>query len=153
MSLTWAGPDRGLVAALTDHPIIHNLTWTAPVSLDLRGTGLTGLSINGTIDLLQVPDSLTSLSLMDGARVGAVTAAGNGQWLTLTITSPAPCTSIPAGLDRLRDLRQIGTGMISAAPLSVLRHLESCGWPGMVRPAISATPLYSASCPGWPASP
>ena len=92
MSLTWAGTDRGLVAALTDHPIIHNLTWTAPVSLDLRGTGLTGLSINGTIDRLQVPDSLTSLNLMDGARVGAVTAAGNGQWLTLTITSPAPCT-------------------------------------------------------------
>jgi hypothetical protein len=126
-SLTWTGPDRGLVAALTDRPIIHNMMWTAaPSSLDLRGTGLTSLSINGTVDLLALPDGLTSLNLMDGTRVEAVTAASNGQWLTLTITSPAPAAHIPYGLDWLRDLRQIGTGTINAAPLSViLRHLES----------------------------
>lgn len=44
---------------------------------------------------------------------------------TLTVTSPAPAAHIPAGLDRLRDLRQIGEGTVDAAPLSVLRHLES----------------------------
>ena len=127
-SLTWAGPDRGLVAALTDHPIISNLTWAAaPSSLDLRGTGLTSLSISGTIDLLQLPDSLTSLNLMDGACVGSVTSAAHGEWLTVTITSRTPGAHAPAGLDQLRDLRLIGQGTISAAPLSVLRKLE-CLW-------------------------
>jgi hypothetical protein len=125
-SLTWTGPDRGLIAALTDRPIINNLTWTAaPSSLDLRGTGLTSLSISGTVDLLALPDGLTSLNLMDGAHVEAVAAASNGQWLTLTITGPAPAVHIPSGLDWLRDLRQVGTGTINVAPLSVLRHLES----------------------------
>jgi hypothetical protein len=132
-SLVWAGSDRGLAAALTDHPIIDDLTWTAaPSSLDLRRTALTSLSISGTIDLLQLPEGLTSLHLMDGARVGAVTAAEHGQWLTLSITSSTPDGHIPAGLDRLRDLRQTGKGTISAAPLSALRHLESLwlSWQG-----------------------
>ena len=125
-SLVWAGPDRGLVAALTRHPIVDNLTWAAaPSRLDLRGTGLTSLSIGGTIDLLQLPDSLRSLHL-DGARVEAVSAAGNAApWLSLTITGPTPGARIPAGVDQLRDLRHVGTGTISAAPLSTLRHLES----------------------------
>jgi hypothetical protein len=143
-SLTWAGPDRGLVAALTDHPIIDHLTWTAaPSSVDLRGTGLTSLSISGTIDLLQLPDGLTSLNLMDGASVGSVTAAEHGVWLLLSITSPTPGAHIPAGLDRLLDLRQIGKGTINATPLSVLRHLESLwlAWHGAPGDLNDATVL------------
>lgn len=151
-SLTWAGPDRGLVAALTDHPIIDNLTWTsAPSRLDLRGTALTSLSINGTIDLLQLPDSLTSLNLMDGALVRSVTGAEHGEWLTLSITCPTPGAHIPAGLDRLRDLRQTGKGTISAAPLSVLEHLESLwlawhGAPGDLHDAAVLGELPRLTC-------
>jgi hypothetical protein len=125
-SLTWAGVDRGLVAALTDHPIVENLEWTAaPPDLDLRGTNLTSLSIDGATGLLQLPDSLTSLHLMPGARIEVVSAAGEGQWLTLTVTMSGSGAGLPAGLDRLRDLRYLGKGTISAAPLAGLRKLES----------------------------
>ncbi|MFI1995946.1 hypothetical protein [Actinoplanes sp. NPDC020271] len=124
-SLTWTGPDRGLVAALTDHPIVHDLTWTdAPRHLDLRGTGLTSLSVRGTIDLLQLPDHLTALHLMAGARIGTVSAAGDGRWLRMTVIDPGPGERLPAGLGQVRDLRQVGRGTISAAPLSELRQLE-----------------------------
>jgi hypothetical protein len=143
-SLTWAGPDRGLVAALAEHPIIDDLTWTAaPSSLDLRGTTLTSLSIDGTIDLLQLPDGLTSLNLMKGASVGAVIAAGHGEWLTVSMTSPTPEAQVPAGLDRLRELRRTGAGTISAAPLSVLSRLESLwlAWNGAPGDLTSAEAL------------
>lgn len=132
-SLVWAGADRGLVGALVDHPIIQNLTWTdAPSRLDLRDTGLTSLSVSGTIDRLQLPDDLTSLNLLDGARVEAVTAAEHGRWLELRISSQIPDAHVPTGLDQVRDLRQIGQGTINAAPLSVLRHLETLwlAWQG-----------------------
>jgi hypothetical protein len=125
-SLTWAGPDRGLTAALTDRPIIGDLTWTAaPSQLDLRGTGLTSLSINGTIDLLQLPDGLTALHLLDGASVAQITAAMNGEWLRLSINSSEQAAKLPAGFGRLQDLRYNGQGTISAAPLSVLQNLRS----------------------------
>lgn len=132
-SLVWAGADRGLAGALAGHPIVQNLTWTdAPSRLDLRDTGLTSLSVSGTIDLLQLPGDLTSLNLLDGARVEAVTAAEHGRWLELRISSQIPGAHVPAGLDQVRDLRQIGQGTINAAPLSVLRHLETLwlAWQG-----------------------
>ena len=89
-----AGPDRGLVAALTDRPIIQNVTWTdAPSNLDLRGTGLNSLSVSGTIDLLQLPDELTTLTLLDGVRAAA--AADYGRSLDLQISSLIPA-HIPA---------------------------------------------------------
>ncbi|WP_203917921.1 hypothetical protein [Rugosimonospora africana] len=125
-SLTWAGPDRGLTAALTDHPIIQNLTWTdAPSNLDLRHTGLTSVSVRGPIDLLQLPEDLTSLDLLDGARVHAVTAVDHGRWLNLWISSPTPTVHIPAGLDQVRELRLAGRATIDAAPLRVLQRLET----------------------------
>ncbi|MEU4244065.1 hypothetical protein [Actinoplanes sp. NPDC026619] len=124
-SLTWSGPGRGLVAALDGHPIVEDLTWTAAASsLDLRATGLTSLSVAGTIGVLQLPDTLTSLHLMAGARVEAVSAAGQGEWLTLTVTDDGG-GGLPSGFDGLRDLRYVGRGTISAAPLRGLRQLES----------------------------
>ena len=55
-----------------------------------------------TIDLLQLPDDLTSLHLVEGASVAQVTAAEDGEWLRLSITSGAPGADLPAGLDRSR---------------------------------------------------
>jgi hypothetical protein len=125
-SLVWAGPDRGLTATLNNRPIIQDLTWVdAPSRLNLRGTGLTSLSVSGTIDLLQLPDALTSLALLDGARVRAVTAADHGRWLDVRIASPTAGAHIPAGLDQVRDLRLLGQGTVSAALLSGLQHLQT----------------------------
>jgi hypothetical protein len=139
-SLTWTGPDRGLAAALAERPIIHDLTWTdAPSRLDLRNTGLTSLSIGGTVDQLHLPADLTSLSLLDGARVGAVTAAEAGRWLRVSVTN----ARIPAGLAGVRDLRQLGEGTISAAPLAALRDLESLwlSWHGAPGTLVDAAVL------------
>ena len=102
------------------------MTWiAAPPRVDLRGTGLTNLSIGGTIDLLQLPGDLTSLHLLEGARVAAAATGEHGKWLSLRISASTPDVHIPAGLDGIRDVRVSGIGTISATPLSALRHLES----------------------------
>ena len=141
-SLVWAGADRGLVAALAAHPIVEDLTWTgAPADLDLSGTALTSLAVEGTIGRLRLPGGLTSLHLLAGARVDAISAADDGHWLRVTM-SGAP----PAGLDRLRDLRYLGRGTISAAPPAGLRQLESLwlawhGAPGTLTDAAALRDL------------
>jgi hypothetical protein len=59
------------------------------------------------------------------------------------IASPTSSAHIPAGLDRVRDLRQIGAGTISAAPLSVLQHLETLwlAWQGALGTLSDAVAL------------
>jgi hypothetical protein len=121
-ALVWTGADRGLTAALAERPMIQRLTWTdPPPTVDLRGTGLTSLSIGGTVDRLRLPPDLTSLDLRPDARVETVAAAGRGRWLSLHLSSGA---LLPAGLDELRRLWQTGSGTIDVAPLSALRALE-----------------------------
>lgn len=132
-ALIWAGPDRGLAAALAQRPIIERLTWTdAPSIVDLRGTALTSLALGGDIDELLLPDDLTRLELLGdarlgdarldlvgGTRIGRVTAAGRGRWIRVV----AERAAAPDGLDGIEDLLVIGGGTIGVAPLAGLRDL------------------------------
>ncbi|BCY08711.1 hypothetical protein [Actinoplanes sp. L3-i22] len=126
---------------------MQDLTWTDATSgLDLRGTGLTSLAVDGPVGVLHLPAGLASLHLMAGARVETVSVTGQGARLRLTVTSDEPGGSLPSGLDRLRDLRYVGKGTISAAPLSGLRQLESLwlAWrdaPGDLRDAAALSGL------------
>jgi hypothetical protein len=121
-SLAWSGPDRGLRAALTAHPIVSDLTWVEPPpAVDLTGTYLTRLRLSGGhVRSLRLPPGIATLKLDDDAPVAAVAADDDGRWLRLV----ADHARLPRGLTGLRDLELTGDGTISVAGLADLRDLR-----------------------------
>ncbi|MGW0197721.1 hypothetical protein [Nonomuraea sp. NPDC003201] len=120
-SLTWAGPDRGLAAALSSRPIITSLHWAdPPVEVDLGGTQLNDLTFAGASPRrLVLPPTLTRLRL-DAAPPELVTAAAGGRWIHVTTRS-----GVPAGLSGVRDVAMEVAGDLRLAALDGLAELES----------------------------
>jgi len=124
--LVWAGPDRGLAAALRDRPLIDSLAWRDPPStVDLRGTSLEHITLDGRVTDLHLPRSLRNLSLAGQGSGMAVTAPDDGRWLELSLETDGPHPSVPAGLRRIRTLTITGRGTVSAMPLRGLTELRT----------------------------
>ncbi len=131
--LVRAGPDRGLGAALRDRPLIGNLVWRDPPStIDLRGTSLGHLTLDGPVIDLNLPRSLRQLTLSQQGSGLAVTAPDDGRWLDLNLATDGPYPTVPAGLDSIRTLAVTGRGRISAVPLRGLAELRALwlAWQG-----------------------
>ncbi|WP_440098661.1 hypothetical protein [Streptosporangium sp. H16] len=123
-ALGFSGPDRGLVEALTNRPLIDQLTWGDPPStVDLSTTRLTTLTISGTgLRHLRLPPGLMALHLT-GEPPEVVEAAEDGRWIRLTVTSSVG--TVPSGLHGIRDLDLQTAGDLSLAALEALTGLES----------------------------
>jgi hypothetical protein len=118
--MAWTGPDRGLVAALRQHPLVTTLTWSdAPETVDLTGTGVRHLEINGK-DLREVRLRPGTQSLrIDGTDTArTVHADDDGRWLHLHIDATAPGCLPPAGLGAARSVSLTGPGVLSAATVA-----------------------------------
>lgn len=127
MGLRWAGPDRGLARALADRPVVSSLTWRdAPPVVDLTDTGLQYLSLAGAdVREVRLPRGLHGLELAAADRGPAVHAADGGRWLHLLLTGADAETTVPAGLQDVREVALDGGGTMSAAALAGLKQLES----------------------------
>lgn len=124
--VVWSGPDRGLVAALAERPLISSLTWfDPPATLDLGGTSLRSLNLRGHIRDLRLPRSLSQLLLSQSDNETTVTVADNGRWLSLHLEVDDPRPTIPVGLEQVRTLTVTGNGMLSAAPARAFRQLQA----------------------------
>ncbi|MEU4409474.1 hypothetical protein AB0F88_33605 [Streptosporangium sp. NPDC023963] len=123
-ALGFSGPDRGLAEALTNRPLIDQLTWDDPPStVDLSTTHLTTLTISGTgLRHLRLPPGLMTLHLT-GEPPEVVEAAEDGRWIRLTTTSSAG--TVPSGLHGVRDLDLQTAGDLSLLSLGALTGLES----------------------------
>ncbi|MET7337058.1 hypothetical protein [Nonomuraea sp. NPDC005650] len=122
-SLTWAGPDRGLAAALSSRPIVTALHWAGPPEeVDLGGTHLNELTFaEGSPRRLVLPPTLTRLRLgADGPPPELVTAAAGGRWIRLTTRS-----GVPAGLSGVREVALEVAGDVPLMALDGLAELES----------------------------
>ncbi|TDC79232.1 hypothetical protein E1193_19425 [Micromonospora sp. KC606] len=126
-ALTWAGPDRGLARALADRPIVSSLTWQdAPPVVNLTDTGLQHLSLAGAdVREVRLPRGLHGLELAAVDRGLAVYAAADGRWLHLILTGADAETTVPAGLQGVREVALDGGGTMSAAAVRELKELES----------------------------
>jgi hypothetical protein len=126
-TLAWSGPDRGLVAALTERPIIDTLFWEdAPSEVDLSGTGLVSARLTGAaVRQVRLPRRMQSLTLADAPQVRTVVAADDGRWLGLTVETRQPGVPLPAGLAGVREVEIEGGGVISVAALRALPELDT----------------------------
>jgi hypothetical protein len=118
--INWAGPDRGLVEALRQHPIVTTLTWSdAPAAVDLTGTGVRHLEISGR-DLREVRLRAGAQSLrIDGTDTArTVHADDDGRWLHLHIDAKTPLCRAPAGLGAVRSVSLSGPGVLPAATVA-----------------------------------
>jgi hypothetical protein len=124
--LAWAGPDRGLIAALAARPIVDGLLWRdPPAEADLSATGLQSVDLAaGEIRRLRLPRTVQTLRLAADAHVHEVDAAEDGRWLRLVLDAAPGAFGIPAGLRGVRDVLVTGDGVIPAGPLRDLPGLE-----------------------------
>ncbi|MEW9549669.1 hypothetical protein [Nonomuraea sp. NPDC050783] len=119
-TLSWAGDERGLAAALEARPLVTALRWESPPDVvDLSRTHLHGLTLAGPGPRrLVLPPGLMTLWL-EGEPPEAVEAASDGRWIVLTTGS-----AVPRGLRGVRELVVEAAGDVTGAILDGPAELE-----------------------------
>lgn len=122
-SITWRGPDRGLIDVLRHRPLVFELEWHDPPStVDLSGTRLGSVELHGNpVEELRLPDGVHGLRLGCAARV---TARERGRLISLGLNGP----DLPTGLERVRRLHWKVSGKADTASLRS-RHPPAPGSP------------------------
>jgi hypothetical protein len=127
LTVTWAGPDRGIVEALAARPNIQFLYWhDAAGDVDLRSTRLGTVRLDGAgLGCVRLPDTLTSLLLTRPPIGLEVEAHNDGRGLDLRLFQYGPDVVIPDGLRCASQLWLWVGGHVSAGVLVQLTDLTN----------------------------
>ncbi|GAB4050766.1 hypothetical protein GCM10028775_24420 [Catellatospora paridis] len=120
-SVLWRGPDRGLVAAVAERPLITFLDWRdGPADIDLSRTWITDLRLSGATGQVALAQAACSLHLSEPARGLRVRAADEGRRLRLAMRTRQEGLDAPEGLGGVRDVQVDAGGAFSLSGLSAL---------------------------------
>ncbi|GIF62891.1 hypothetical protein Ais01nite_09260 [Asanoa ishikariensis] len=126
MSISWSGPDRGMLAALVARGM-PALRWSdLPADVDLSATGLVNLGLHGTdLRRLRLPAGVESLSMDDPHPTLRVESPDDGRGTEVLLRFSEQPPAVPAGLRNARKVWVKVGGEFSARLLSSLAAAES----------------------------
>jgi hypothetical protein len=125
VSISWCGPERGLIDAVAARPGIRFLEWSdAEGDLDLRRTHLDTVRLDGArLRGVRLPRAIGTLLLRRPPAGLTVEAPDEGHGLDLRLFQYGPDIVIPQGLRRTPTVWLWAGGALSAEVLSPLREL------------------------------